>query len=58
LAVKIAGRILHLQRRLAAICNRHTAHFSPVQWRCLLAIYSLAFSTYCLWLLIRPFLNL
>lgn len=58
LAAKIARRILHLQRWIAAIFNRRTASLSPIQWRCLIVLYCLAFSSYCLWLLLRPFLNL
>jgi hypothetical protein len=57
LAVKIAGQILHMQRRIATMCNRRTAHLSPLQWRCLLVLYCLAFSAYCLWLLLHPLLN-
>jgi hypothetical protein len=57
LAVKIAGLILHMQRRIATTCNRRTAHLSPLQWLYLLVLYCLAFSAYCLWLLLHPLLN-
>jgi len=58
MAAEIAGRILRLQRLIATICNRRTAHLSRMQWHCLIVFYSLAFSAYCLWLLLRPFLTL
>jgi hypothetical protein len=57
LAVKIAGLLLHIQRRIANACNRRTAHLSPLQWRCLMVVYCLAFSAYCLWLLLHPLLK-
>lgn len=55
LVVKIADRILTLQRNLADWLNVKTAKVSNRRWLVILMAFCMAFGSYFLWLLIAVF---
>jgi hypothetical protein len=53
IAVKVAGRIVRVQRRLADYLNHRTAALRPKTWLLLLTAFCGAFGSYLVYLLVQ-----